>query len=144
MDSGLHSARSTEEPAARINGAVLWKSEATHVLSVGPVQRGCLVHEALHSRTNTHLSITPDYRRLWVLPRQEHFHVAVLHNTLSGKELEEASQFIRRQWPQARILVIRFGQEFLDDALYDERVTPAASTEALQAAIDRLVEDCRG
>jgi hypothetical protein len=121
----------------------MWKTEATHVLSVGPVQRGCLVHEALHSRLNTHLSITPDWKRLWVLPKQENFHVAVLHNTLSGKELEEASQFIRRQWPQARILVIRFGQEFLDDALYDERVTPAASTETLQAAIDRLVEDRR-
>lgn len=143
MDSGMHSVRSTEEQTARMNGAVMWKTEATHVLSVGSVQRGCLVHEALHSRSNTHLSITPDWRRLWVLPKQENFHVVVLHNTLSGKELEEASQFIRRQWPQARILVIRFGQEFLDDALYDERVTPAASTETLQAAIDRLVEDRR-
>lgn len=111
-----------------------------HVLSVGPVERGCLVHDALLSRPHTHLSITPDYRQLWMLPRQESFHVAVLHNTLSDGELEETSQLIRRRWPKARILVIRYGEGFLDDALYDEQVTPSVAVEKLHAAIDRLAD----
>ena len=111
-----------------------------HVLSVGPVDRGCLVHDALLRRVHTRLSITPDYRRLWMLSKQESFHVAVLHNALSQLELEEISQLIRRKWPQARILVIRYGEGFLDDALYDERLTPAAPVEMLYATIDRLAD----
>lgn len=114
------------------------QESAIHVLSVGSVERGCLVHDALLSWPNARLSITPDYRRLWKLPKQESFHVAVLHNTLSDAELEETSQLIRRQWPHARILVIRYGEGFLDDALYDEQVTPAAPVEMLHAAIARL------
>jgi hypothetical protein len=104
------------------------------------VDRGCMVHDALLRRVHTRLSITPDYQRLWMLSKQESFHVAVLHNTLSQSELEETSQLIRRQWPQARILVIRYGEGFLDDALYDERVTPAAPVEVLHKAIDRLAD----
>lgn len=144
MDNGLHSESGNGTPFDQAGRAAAGAIEMTRVLSVGPVERGCVVQDALHGRPHTHLSITPDYRRLWMISKQERFHVAVLHNTLTGGELEEASQFIRRQWPQARILVIRFGQEFLDDALYDERVTPAASTETLQAALDRLVEEYRG
>lgn len=67
--------------------------------------------------------------------------MVVLHNTLSEQELEEISQFIRRQWPEARILVVRYGEGFLDGALYDERLTPGANAEMLHAAIDRLADE---
>jgi len=124
-----------------MTGLEMMPAGTIHVLSVGPVERGCLVHDAILRQVHTRLSITPDYRRLWMLPKQESFHVAVLHNTLSQSELEETSQLIRRQWPHARILVIRYGEGFLDDALYDERLTPAAPVDTLHAAINRLAGD---
>jgi hypothetical protein len=132
-----------EHSAASLGGVKMWGTKSTRVISVGPIERGCVVHEALRQRPDTHLSITPDYRRLWTIPKQERFQVVVLHNTLSERELEEISQFVRRQWPEARILVIRYGEEFLDDALYDERLMPGANAEMLHAAIDRLADEWR-
>lgn len=117
--------------------------EVVRVLSVGPVESGCVVHDALRNRLHTHLAITPDYRRLWTIPKQDCFHIVVLHNSLSAAELEETCRFIRRQWPQARILVVRFAEEVLEDALYDERIAPVATHETLQATFDRLAEEPR-
>jgi hypothetical protein len=111
---------------------------ATHVLSVGPLDRGCMVYDVLLDEPHTHLSIAPDSRKLWSIPKQASVQVAILHNTLSPLELEEASQFIRRQWPHARILVIRKGEDFLDDALYDDRVAPPVAPRILRATIIRL------
>jgi hypothetical protein len=77
-------------------------------------------------------------RELWLLPKHVDVDAAILHCTLSSLELEDASRFIRRQWPSARILVIRAGSEFLDDALYDDRVLPAVASQVLLPTIERL------
>jgi hypothetical protein len=119
-------------------------SKAIHALSVGPVDFGCMVHDALLDRPNSRLSIAPDCRELWGIPKEESIQVAILHNTLSPVELEDASRFIRRRWPHVRILVLRKGEGFLDDALYDERVVPTATPEILLAAIERLAGGVAG
>jgi hypothetical protein len=108
-----------------------------HVLSVGPVDYGSVVHDALLKGPKFRLSIATDYRELWVIPKQELIQVAILHNTLSAFELEDASRFIRQQWPNARILIIRRGVGSLDDALYDDRLAPNAAPELLLFAIER-------
>jgi hypothetical protein len=81
---------------------------------------------------------------LWAIPKQESIQVVILHNTLSPFELEDASRFIRRRWPHARILILRRGVGFLDDALYDEHVVPTAAPEVLLAAIERLAGGWQG
>jgi hypothetical protein len=112
--------------------------KAIHVLSVGPMDFGCLVHDALLDGPNSRLSIAPDYRELWAIPKQVSIQVVILHNTLSPLELEDASRFIRRRWAHAKILVLRRGEGFLDDALYDGRLAPTVVPEVLLTAIERL------
>jgi hypothetical protein len=111
---------------------------AIHVLSVGPVDRGSMVHDALLHEPNFHLSIATDYRELWRIPTQESVHIAILHNTLSAFEAEAACRLIRRRWLHARILVVSAIESKLEDALYDDRVAPSASSEVLFTTIERL------
>jgi hypothetical protein len=108
-----------------------------HVLSVGSVDRGCMVHDTLLKGPKFRLSIATDYRALWAIPKQEPIQVVILHNTLSAIDLEDSCRFIRRRWPDAWILLIRTGEGSLDDALYDDRVLPAVAQEVLLSAIER-------
>ena len=112
-------------------------AKAIHVVSVGPVDCGSMVHEALLDRTSFRLSIATDYRKLWEVPAQEIIHVAVLHDTLSSLELEAACQLIRQRWPHAKILLVSRGESFLDDGLYDDRA-PTAARDVLLSTIERL------
>ena len=109
-----------------------------HVLFVGPVDFGSMIHDALLCGPNSRLSIALDYRELWVIPKQESIQVVVLHSTLSSFELDDATRFIRQQWPHTRILVIRSSEGSLDDALYDDRVAPTVAPEVLLTTIERL------
>jgi len=113
-------------------------AKAFHVLSVGPVERGCVIYDALLSGPNFRLTIATDYREVWKIADLESLQVVILHSTLSPLELEDTSRFIRRKWPHARILVIRAGEEFLDDPLYDDHLAPAVAPEVLLTAIERL------
>jgi hypothetical protein len=74
----------------------------------------------------------------------EEYHIAVLHQTLASPELEEACRFIRHQWPHAGILVVRTGEDFLEDALYDDRVIPDVAEEVLLATIKQLTSRWSG
>lgn len=108
-----------------------------HVLSVGPVDCGSMVHDALLDRASFRLSIATDYRKLWSMPTQESIHVAILHNTFSSFELEAACRLIRQRWPHAKILLVSRAESSLDDGLYDDRASTAAP-EVLLTTIARL------
>ena len=122
-----------------LDGKDVQRPKAIHVLSVDPVDFGCMVHDALLDEPDSRFSIAPDYRELWAIPKQESIHMVILHNTLSSFELEDASQFIRRCWPHARILVLRGSEGFLEDALYDDCVAPNVAPEILFLTIERLI-----
>jgi hypothetical protein len=109
-----------------------------HFLSVGPVAACNMVRDALLQLRNCRLTIATDYRELWVIPAQDNIDVAILHQTLLPFELEEASRLIRRRWPGAKTLVIRSGTEFLEDALYDDRLLPDSVPESLLCAIEKV------
>jgi hypothetical protein len=115
------------------------QDNAIHVLLIGPVDFGSLVHDVLLDWPHSRLSIAPNYRELWVLPKHETIELVILHSTLPSLELEDATRFIRRWWSQARILVIRWSEGSLDDALYDDRVPPNAAPETLLATIEQLI-----
>jgi hypothetical protein len=128
-----------ESAIGRINHRDTQKPMAIHVLSVGALVCGSRVHDALLNGPGFRLSIAPDYRELWRIPKQEAVQVAILHNTLSTFELDDVSRFIRQRWPHARILVVRNGEGFLEDALYDVRVLSNVDREVLVATIERLI-----
>ncbi len=109
-----------------------------HVLFVGSLDRGSMIHDALLNGRNFHLTIATDYRNLWAMPIQESVHVAIVHNTLPAFETEATCRLIHRRWPHARIVVVHRGKGILDKSLYDDCVSPTAPFKALLAAIDRL------
>lgn len=140
MNSLCSAAQGTGENAVGILGRRHIRiAAAIHVLSVGPMDRGSTVHDALLDEPNFHLTIATDCHKLWVIPRQESLQVVILHNTFSSFELEDASRFIRHRWPHARILVVASGESTLDDALYDDRVAPTVTPRGLLTTIERLL-----
>jgi hypothetical protein len=107
------------------------------VLSIGLEVPDHVLHEALLSEPNSRCYGVSDCRDLSMIPGQTVIELAVLHCALLPFELERASATIRRQWPHARILVIRLGEDFLDDALYDQRIVPPVGPAELRATSER-------
>lgn len=126
-----NSYRSSDQKGFRMTGAI-------HVLSVGSLDLGSMVHDALLEAPGFQLSIAKGYLDLRAMHEHEDFQLAVLHQTLGSRDLEDTCRFIRHRWPQARILVIREGEDFLEDALYDERVIPPVAWEILIVTIQQL------
>ncbi len=127
-----------ENPIETLGRSQSRMASVIHVLSVGPMDSGSMVHDALLDEPNFHLTIATDCRKLWMIPKQESLHVVILHNTFSWFELEDASRFVRRQWPRAKILVISEEEHFPEDALYDDRIAPAAAAKFLFTTIEQL------
>lgn len=144
MSRLTNSARSAHASAiGYLNGSEIPRPSALHLLSVGPPESACILHDALFDRQNWRMTIAIDARELWVIPAQQSIHVAVLHCALSTLELEEACMTIRRRWPMARILVIREGEGFLDDGMYDDRQMPYTAPHLLLRAMERLAAESR-
>lgn len=112
---------------------------ADHILMVGSIESSNIVRCAVLGEPNLTISIVVDYRELWTIPAQEAFNLAVLNVTLSTFELEASSRLIRQRWPHTKILVVRHGDGFLDDALYDDRVTLTDSPEVVRSRIGHLL-----
>ena len=114
-------------------------SRGSHVLIVGPIESGNVVRSALLGEPNLTISIVANYQELWTIPSQEIIHLFILNKTLSTFELEESSRLIRQRWRRAKILVVRHGEGFLEDALYDDRVKVRDTREVLRGRIERLL-----
>jgi hypothetical protein len=84
------------------------------------------------------LAAAPGYRDLCQIEMCSRFEIAVILPTLTLAEFLEVAHFIRRQWPLARILILRPEEWWIDDALYDERVTPGTDPDPLLSALERL------
>jgi hypothetical protein len=84
------------------------------------------------------LANVPAYWDLCKAERYERCEIAVLLPTLLEAELMGAAHLIRRRWPAARILIVRTEEWWIDDALYDDRVTPSPNPELLLTAVERL------
>ena len=122
--------------------------EKINLLSIGAIDHCYALYDALMEEGSSRTAVAqncrelwmiPDYRELWVIPKHEAVHVAILHTTGSSFELDEACRFIRHQWPSAKIVVVDDGEDFLDDALYDDRLMPGTSTEVLLRVVDELL-----
>ncbi|MFZ1085852.1 MAG: hypothetical protein WAN35_12885 [Terracidiphilus sp.] len=113
-------------------------AKTIYLLSVGSVDRASIIHDALLYGPKYHLTVATNYRQLWELPLREFIQVAVLADTLSSFELEAACQLIRRRWPHTKILIIRGGAGYLDDALYDDCVASTVTEEVFLTVIERF------
>jgi len=114
------------------------RADALRVLSVGEEQAGSLVLDALAEQHDFSVVFAKDFQDLWVVPRALPIQVCVLHPTLGLFELEEVCRMIRRRWPGASIVVIRGGENTLEDALFDERLHPPVVPELLLSTVLRM------
>lgn len=113
------------------------------VLSVGAMESCNLVRDALLQRQMCHLLILAGYRELCAISSNEQFDVAILHHTLSERDLRDSAERLRRHWPTTRILLINPQSEIVDDPLYDEWARPGLSLESLLLIIERLANDAK-
>jgi hypothetical protein len=127
-----------ESPIGSPDRTVLQMAKTIHVLFVGPLAHGNMVHDVLLEIPSFHLAIATDYQELWAISQQEPIDVILLHNSFSSSELEDSCRFIRQRWPHAGILLIHRGESFLEDALYDDRVVPNVAAEILRSKIQQL------
>lgn len=109
-----------------------------HVLSVGPVDCGSAVHDALLGGPHFRLSIATDIGALWMIPKQESVHLVILHHTLSSFEVEDGRWFVHEWWPKAIIMVIRSDAGLLHVAQYNDEAARSDSSEILLRTIERL------
>jgi hypothetical protein len=108
------------------------------ILSIGAAEPMHAAYDIFLLQHRCELVTVADYRELYELPTEEKSEVAVLYHSLSQNEMRESAHFIRRRWPEARILIVRSETPCIDDALYDDRVVPGVNPEVLLAVIDRL------
>jgi hypothetical protein len=108
------------------------------ILSIGSEEPIHKAYDIFLRQHQCELEAAATYRELCAISAPERCEVAVLYHSLSQNEMRQSAHFIRRRWPEARILVVRSEATCLEDALYDERVTPGVNPELLLAAIDRL------
>lgn len=114
-----------------------------HVLSVGTTEQSAHICDTLLLRQKCHLLAVREVQELSSLPSGEWIDVAILHASLGRNALRQSARALRRQWPEARILLLGMNPEALDASLYEERLSPAASTEALLASIELLAAASR-
>jgi hypothetical protein len=83
------------------------------------------------------ISIAIDYRELWIRSKEGAIQIVLLHNSLCSFELEQAARLARGRWPNARILIIRSGELYIDRALYDDRLLPPVTPVVLLERISK-------
>ena len=84
------------------------------------------------------LAVVPAYCDLYKAESNQSCEIAVLLPTLLEVELMEVAHLVRRRWPKARILIVRREEWWIDDALYDDRLTPSADPQMLLDAVERI------
>lgn len=108
-----------------------------HVLSLGSVDSYDTVREALLQQ-HCLLSVVTSLWDMYTIAQQNSFDVVILQHTLARLEVRNASEYIRKRWPRAKILVIRADTEVLNDPLYDKWAPPGLPTEVLLTIIEQL------
>lgn len=99
--------------------------------------------EGLSLLLNDHYLVTTvSMGELFGMRNSDPFALAVLNDDLGASELVAAAQFVRRQWPKARILLL-LGQAAisLPDNLYDDSIGQSCEQESLLETLTNLSFD---
>lgn len=119
----------------------LKKPSRPSVLLVEPDLNLLANRALLLSRSDYTVAIANNYREIFELRGEAGFHLAVLSDTLGELALCAAAEFVRRQWPSARILILGSARVPLEDYLYDEVVDHRFQPKELLDTLSRLCED---
>ena len=110
------------------------------VLSVGLNELAALVRDALLLlRARSKLAVVNNYWDLCSSSlKREEFHVAVLNEPDSLRELRRRARYIRQTWPDAGIVLVGGNRNLLMHRFYDEKVPARIKPADLLSVIDRL------
>jgi hypothetical protein len=111
------------------------------VLLVEPDLEELAALSLLLSRSNYTVAPDSSYREIFGLRSKIGFRLAVLNDSLGELALRAAAEFVRRQWPSARILILGNARAALEDYLYDEVVNHRIQSKELLDTLARLCED---
>jgi len=109
------------------------------VLLVEPDLEMLASRTLLLSKSNYIVAPAGSYREIFGLRSEIGFRIAVLSDTLGELALRAATEFIRRQWPSARVLIL--GNAQLEAHLYDEVVNHRFQPKEFLDTLARLCED---
>ena len=100
---------------------VIGNIESIHIVCVGKCRPQHFIYNEILDIPGFTVSTVLDYRELStaVLDMPA---IVLTHDSRGAIEMEDTCRFVRRKWPISRILVIHDGEDFLEDALYDDRV----------------------
>jgi DNA-binding response OmpR family regulator len=84
------------------------------------------------------VTVAKDVRELFLLRDGEPFHIALLSDHLGSFQLVAAAHSVRRQWPDAHILVLGQAAVMLEDHLYDDAIAHSCKQEDLLASLTKL------
>jgi hypothetical protein len=107
-----------------------------NVLLVGTEEWNKGVRQALPGTLEKGLSGVNKLWDLYALPQAVSVDVAVFQQLFPAHDLRYATEYLRRRWPDAVILIIGKQAEELDDPLYDHRVSSGISFEELAGMIE--------
>jgi hypothetical protein len=111
------------------------------VLLVEPDLEMLAARTLLLSKSNYIVAPAGSYREIFGLRSEIGFRLAVLSDTLGELALRAAAEFIRRQWPSARVLILGNARAALEDHLYDEVVNHRIQSTEFLDTLARLSED---
>jgi len=111
------------------------------VLLVEPDLEMLAARTLLLSKSNYIVAPAGSYCEIFGLRSDIGFRLAVLSDTLGELALRAAAEFIRRQWPSARVLILGNARAALEDHLYDEVVNHRFQPKEFLDTLARLSED---
>jgi hypothetical protein len=117
------------------------KFTRTRILLVEPDLDVLADRTLLFSRSKYTVAPASSYREIFSLRSEIGFGLAVLNDSLGGVALRAAAEFVRGQWPSARILILGNAQAALEDYLYDEVVNHRIESKELLDTLARMSED---
>ncbi|UWZ83602.1 hypothetical protein [Occallatibacter riparius] len=117
-------------------------AKALKVLCVGSSQMHHRLLLALLPEDRYTLLVVSNYWDLcsFSVNETEAISVAVLEHTESKGDLRRSAEYVRRRWPDARIILLGHRGDLLEDQLYDERVTPGIHPPELLSVIEHLLK----
>jgi hypothetical protein len=95
-------------------------------------------HRFLVSNESYRVTSVRDTRELALLGAVESFAIALISDTLGRVGFVDAARSVRKQWPNARILVLGRAAVVLDDHLYDDALPHSCGEQELYDTLNRM------
>ena len=142
-----HIAVESESPATIFSPLAVCQNDCArgftkgNVLLVEPAMVPRSKREELLSTAKYCVTAVSDIHDVIVLRVERPIAVAVLSDVLGSLRLRVAAESVRRQWPEAKILILGCGGPALEDQLYDEVVSHWHEATALLEVLQVLAEN---